>query len=100
MPISGYHLRPQALTDLEDIYQYSYQAFGENRAIQYTVDLDNSFQSLTENPHLGVSRNDISAGLRALLVQSHYVFYRVTNNQIVVVRVLHASTDYDHSYSE
>jgi len=89
-----YCLRPLAYTDLEKIYEYSFHTFGEARAIEYVSSLESGFESLVDNPHLGKSRDDISDGLSALLIQSHYAFYRIVDSEILVVRVLHTSRDY------
>jgi len=94
MPTSGYRLRPQAVSDLEEIYVYSRREFGEARAATYVSALEQGFQSLASNQQLGPSRDDVSRGLRALRIQSHYVFYRIVEDGIVIVRVLHTSRDY------
>lgn len=94
MASKHYRLRPLAYADLEEIYEYSFHTFGEARAVEYVSSLERGFESLVDNPHLGKSRGDISDGLRALQIQSHYAFYRVVDSEIVVVRVLHTSRDY------
>ena len=42
---------------------------------------------------MGAPRDDIGAGLRAHPVQRHIVFYRETETEVLIVRVLHASMD-------
>ena len=55
-------IRPLAEIDLEDIYSYSYQEFGANRASQYIFDLDNAFNKLAKNPSLGTKCDFIKMG--------------------------------------
>lgn len=94
MASKRYRLRPQAYADLEEIYVYSFENFGEARAIEYVHHLEKGFESLLINPQLGTARDDISNGLRALRVQSHFAFYRIADDEIIVVRVLHTSRDH------
>ncbi len=94
MASKRYRLRPLAYADLEDIYEYSFRTFGEARAVEYVSSLERGLESLIENPRLGKERDDISTGLRALLIESHYAFYRIIDPEILVIRVLHTSRDY------
>ena len=45
-------LRPKAVTDLEDIFDYSVPKFGVVRAEQYILDLNEAFIKLAEEPRL------------------------------------------------
>ena len=48
---------------------------------------------LTRLPRMGRLRSDIDDGLRGLLVRPYVLFYRIENDDILVVRVLHGSRD-------
>lgn len=48
---------------------------------------------LSRLPGLGRRRDELAAGLRSLAVGSHVVFYRVTDDGIEVIRVLHGAQD-------
>ena len=87
-------IRPLAETDLEDIYSYSHQEFGDVRAVKYIQDLDDAFNKLAENPNLGGNADFIKKGLLNFQVVSHIVFFRVAESNISIIRVLHKSMDY------
>jgi len=48
-----FRLRPKAVTDLEDIFNYSVPKFGIARAEQYILELNKAFTNLAEEPHIG-----------------------------------------------
>ena len=50
---------------------------------------------LADDPRLGRPCDDIRAGYRKFRVGSHFVFYRVIEDGIDVVRVLHQAMDFE-----
>jgi plasmid stabilization system protein ParE len=48
---------------------------------------------LTRHPHVGEIREDIPAGMRAKPVEQHIIFYRVDDEGITVIRMLHSKMD-------
>ena len=93
--MAGYHyeLSLPAESDLEDIYDFTCDRFGLNQALEYLQGLDELFDSLCKQPHLGRPRNEVRHSLRSITYVSHVVFYRITGRRIWIVRVLHASRD-------
>lgn len=87
---------PAAKADLKEIYRYGLQQWGQDQSLRYLEKLKNKLWSLTELPFMGVERSALVVGMRSLSVESHIVFYRVTTNQIDIVRVLHARQDLTH----
>lgn len=56
---------------------------------------------LATNPLLGIERRDISHGLRSLPVGRHLIFYRVIDEGVVIVRILHDAMEVElHLSSE
>jgi plasmid stabilization system protein ParE len=45
--------------------------------------------NLVDFPELGQPRDDLYLGCRQLRVEQHILFYRVTEEEIIVGRVLH-----------
>jgi toxin ParE1/3/4 len=88
-----YTLNPQAIKDLEDIYQYSCNHWGEEQAAQYIRDIDKAFISLTTNDKAGHDFSFVRPGLRAFHLKSHSIYYRLSNSGIVITRFLHHSMD-------
>jgi toxin ParE1/3/4 len=89
-----FRLRPKAVKDLENIYEYSYQEFGSARADQYIRDLDTAFHKLVDEPDLGTDASHISPNLLVYRVVSHLIFFKPSVYGINIIRVLHKSMDY------
>lgn len=89
-------ISPAAKMDLVAIHRYGAFAWGQARSDDYLQHLKDQFWQLTQSPRLGVERNDVLPGMRSLRVSSHVVFYRITDDCIEVVRVLHSRQDHQH----
>ena len=53
-------------------------------------DLDRRPEILSSFPYAGVARDDIAPGIRQLVEGNYLILYRVTEDHIEIVRVLHA----------
>lgn len=91
--IVSYELSPEAEQDLNDIFDYTEMEFGLDQAVQYLKDLERCFIQLCNNPSIGRERTEIREALYSFVSQSHVVFYRILNERLRVVRVLHGSRD-------
>ncbi|HHZ83589.1 MAG TPA: hypothetical protein EYN60_06230, partial [Nitrospirales bacterium] len=69
-------------------------AQGSNRTGRaFTGDRSGEFDRLIENPKFGKAREEIRAELRSLVWEQHVVFYRMIEDHIRIVRILHGSRD-------
>lgn len=93
MTLAEYRLSEEAGKDIEEIFDYTLEAFGIDQAVKYFTDLESTLTSLPLNPEMGKARNEIKIGLRSFPFVSHVVFYRILPDHIRIVRVLHASRD-------
>ena len=50
-------------------------------------------ERLSSHPELSYARVDIRTGYRSLNVSQHIVFYKITNEEVQIIRVLHKSVD-------
>jgi toxin ParE1/3/4 len=55
--------------------------------------IDDKCALLAENPQLGPSRDDIRPGLRYLVVGEHLILYRIVEEGVEIVRVVHGRRD-------
>jgi toxin ParE1/3/4 len=97
--MSRYYLRPGAENDLEHIWRYSIEHWGEARAERYMSDLRKALERAAEAPSAG---RQVKIGARMLYVRragSHRIFYRETERGIEVLRVLHARMDFARALS-
>ena len=86
-------LRPKAQDDLKNIADFSLEKWGKDQEESYLRMLQSSFQSISENPHLGRSVDDVIPGLRRFLAGRHIILYFIAKDHIDVVRILHHSMD-------
>lgn len=91
--LQSYRLSLRADKDLSEIYDYTLLEFGSNQAVKYVSDFEELFNKLVQNPEIGRARPEIKQGLRSVVKESHVVFYRIMNNHIRIVRVLHVKKD-------
>lgn len=88
-----YILSEIADKDLEDIFDYTVDEFGFDQAEKYLLEIEEIFQNLIANPQIGKKRDEIKQGLYSFPKDNHIIFYRILDNHIRVVRVLHGSQD-------
>ena len=85
----------RAAADLTAVADYTIAEFGIGQARRYRDQLQGCFTSITDNPSLGKSADDLAPGLRRIRQQAHVIFYRPGPDHILIVRVLHYSMDFE-----
>lgn len=80
---------PDAQSDLENIWLYSFEQWGERQADKYFDELIEGIELLSSNPLIGKPCDDIRENFRSFQIRRHFIFYRLLDQQIEIVRVLH-----------
>jgi toxin ParE1/3/4 len=88
-----YTLSKKTQEDIEAIYDFGFQKFGQDQAINYLIELRSYFDLLLQNPEIGKQRNEIRKGLYSFPYASHIIFYRIFRNHLRIVSILHGSRD-------
>ena len=83
----------RAEQDLLEIWVYSFRQWSEQQADRYLDQLDDGMQKCGEEPEHGSRRDSVRAGYRSRLVREHVVFYTFTDEEVLILRVLHGSMD-------
>ncbi len=83
---------PAAAADLDNIWDYTVEEWGTDQADRYTDDIQDICRSLARGDKRGRDV-DARAGYRKQAVGKHFVFFRVTDAGIEVIRILHQSMD-------
>lgn len=83
---------------LEDIWFYTLSEWGENQAIDYVGKLEQGIRQLLEHPYLGKARPEIQQELRGLPIQKHLIFYRVSDEFVDIIGILHSRVDVDSHF--
>ena len=88
-----YRLRPRAIADLDEIWEYTVSTWNEAQAERYLTGLRDALALLVDQPELGRTRSDLHPGLMVANYSKHLIFYLREAWGIDVVRVLHGSQD-------
>ena len=88
-----YVLSEETEKDIDEIFDFGEDKFGNAEAIIYLIGLEEHFEALTKNPYIGKKRNEIKKGLFSLPYVSHVIFYRILGNHVRIVRVLYGGRD-------
>ena len=86
-------LTPPADADLRDILAYTLREWGRAQRNAYRAIMMQRLKRLTDHPLLGPAREDVFPGCRSLTIEQHIAYYRPTETQIVVARILHVRRD-------
>jgi len=80
----------ESRADLDEIWWY---IAGDNlrSADAVVADIVADFQTLLQFPGLGRGRDELRAGLRSFPAGSYLIFYRVLNDELEIVRVVHGA---------
>ena len=88
-----FKLSNKASVDLDELLDYSIINFGVDVTIQYHQSLEQCFEMLDKNPDLGTPSEHIRSDYLCFIHRSHLVFYKKTNEGILIIRLLHKSMD-------
>ena len=96
----GEELRPVKLrlsraaeAELEAIDAFSFEQFGDEVASTYMRRFDELFDLLRLHPLAGQEASDLGKGMRSLTHRSHRILYQASNNEVLIVRILHHAMD-------
>lgn len=83
----------RAELDFIDVWEHTLSQWHATHADRYLDELEHGIGALVDNPELGVSRESVRSGYRALFIKSHVVYYIIRTDGIFIVRVLHERMD-------
>lgn len=90
----SYWISPEAAQDLESIYNYTASEWSEQQADKYYFELIGGITFLVDHPLSGKSVDYIREDYRIFHIQSHFIYYRISPDNIIqVVRILHQNMD-------
>lgn len=89
-----YRLSEQAAADLEDIFVYTIETFGEAQAERYKTKLEDAMSRIADDPRLGRAMEGRTRTFFQYNCESHGLFFVVEDDKsILIVRVLHLAMD-------
>jgi toxin ParE1/3/4 len=85
-------ISPEARADLLEIWQYI-AADNFEAADGVLSSINDKAQSLLAHPEMGRTREELAPVIRSIAVGSYLIFYRISDGNIEIVRVLHSARD-------
>lgn len=83
----------QAIDDLEEIWLYTLEKWSLEQADRYYDLIFKEIRFLATRPEYGKNQDHLRAGYMSSQVKAHIIFYRHSNLEIEVVRILHENMD-------
>ena len=90
----------KVVTDLEEIWLYTFENWSVSQADRYYNLIFDEINYICKNRTAGKSMEHVRKGYRASKVKSHLIFYRVLNNTIEIIRILHERMDIDNRLND
>lgn len=87
--MTGYRLTQDAQSDLIEIRRYTLQQWGAAQSQKYLSELRKTIRLLAETPILGKVRPEVGLNVLSFPYVSHFIYYVVHEQQLVVFAVLH-----------
>jgi toxin ParE1/3/4 len=91
----AHRLTAQAEADLDQIWNYIVKESGNIEiARRQIASITDRFYLLANHPHLGRARDtDLGSGRRSFPIDRYVIIYRVENESVLILRVVHGSRD-------
>jgi toxin ParE1/3/4 len=92
-----YILTKEAVKDLDEIWLYTYEKWSVEQADRFYQLIMDEIGFIASNPSLGRSLDHIRQGYRSSIVKSHLVFYKILDDdRVLIVRILHQRMDFEN----
>lgn len=89
-----YILTKKAITDLSDIWNYTFDTWSEDQADKYYSMILENCETLANNPELGKTYDNIFGDLKGFRTGKHIIFYKKHElDSVLIIRVLHGQMD-------
>ncbi len=95
-----YVITKKAVSDLEEIWLYTVEKWSVNQADRYYNLIFDEIDFICKNIDAGKSMEHIRKGYRASKVKSHLIFYRIQNDTVEVIRILHERMDIENRFND
>ncbi len=92
-----YKVSGKAETYITKMYEYGIESFGLKQAQTYLLGMHTLFQVLADNAILGRDASEFMMSLKRFSYKSHTIFYLASDIDILIVRVLNQSMDYENN---
>lgn len=92
--MARYNLTNKAVSDLAEIWNYTFEKWSEKQADNYYQMLIENCQEIANNPNFGKNYDIITPNLLGMKTNRHIIFYRkISIETAEVIRILHGRMD-------
>ena len=93
-PPSAIRLSRRARGDILDIWLYVAES-NPTTADRILDDIERIFGLIAEHPQIGRQRPEVMPGLRSFAIAPWVIFYRIEDEAVGIVRIIHGARDLD-----
>jgi toxin ParE1/3/4 len=90
----------KAITDLEAIWFYTVEKWSVEQADRYYNLIFEELNYICKNSTAGKSMEHVRKGYLFSKVKSHLIFYKISNDTIEVIRILHERMDIENRLND
>jgi len=95
--MTRYIFSPLAREDFQNIHDYI-AAQVPDAALDFVTRLELTCEKLASLPEIGRSREELAAGIRSFPVARHLIFYRIIEDGVEIVRILHGAQNIERIF--
>ena len=95
-----YVLSELARLDIISIGDYTMDKWGPEQVSKYLSKLEQRLEWLSENRKAGKEREEVKEGYRSYPEGRHVIFYRIAEEGIEIIGLIHQSEDIEQYFSE
>ena len=90
-----YIISKKALSDLDEIWFYTVEKWSVEQANRYYQLIFDEIKYICKKSDSGKRIDNIRSGYQVSKVKSHFIFYKIVNNVVEVIRILHEKMDFE-----
>jgi toxin ParE1/3/4 len=95
-----YIISKEAIADIDEIWYYTVERWSAEQSNRYYDLIVQEIDYICKRPLSGKPLDDIRKGYRVSKVKSHLVFYKIANETIEIIRILHQRMDVENRLSD
>jgi len=85
---------PKAKQDLREVWRYYARVASPEVADRLLRDIGKAGEQLAEQALMWRARDDVMLGLRSVVVHPYVIFYRLTDRNVEIARVIHGRRNF------
>jgi toxin ParE1/3/4 len=98
--VISFKISKEALTDLESLWLYTAENWSVQQADRYYNLILDEIDFIAQNPKAGKEYSHVRKGYYRSKVKSHFIFYRLKEDELQIIRILHQQMDIDARLNE